>query len=643
MTSRHTYLKPGDGPDMRKTGKLTSIKADLHTVMETVLDGLIIIDSDGLIQTFNLAAEKIFGYTPEEVIGRNVNMLMPEPYHSQHDGYLSHYLKTGEKKVIGIGREVSGRRKNGSVFPMELGINEMPVGGSRMFVGTIRDITERKEAEERAVEEAARVMAITNTVLDGLITINEQGLIQTFNPAAEKIFGYTQEEVFGQNVMMLMPEPYYSQGDSYLRHYLKTKVNKVIGIGREISGRRKDGSVFPMELGINEMPVGGERMFVGTARDITERKKAEERAVEEAARWLAITNTVLDGLITINEQGEIQTFNPAAEYIFGYTQEEVIGQNLNLLVPQSTAQRRVHYFKDYLRTGEKKVLGVRREFYGVRKDGTRFPMEFDFNEMPLGGERMFVGTLRDITGRKEDERKILQHIEALKHSNQELDDFAFIASHDLREPLRGLSNNAMFLYEDFAEQLGKDGEARLLRMTYLCERMERLVNDLLYFSRLGRQELAIQKTDLNEIISDIESLMETTLQQVNARIVIPKPLPVIVCDLPRITEVFRNLITNAVKYNDKPEKIVEISCEDKSGERVFCVRDNGVGIPLQFHNDVFRLFKRLNNEDDSVKGTGAGLTFVKKILERHHGRIWIESQMGQGTAFYFTIGQGEQT
>lgn len=245
MTSRHTYLKPGDGPDMGKTGKLTSIKADLHTVMETVLDGLIIIDSDGLIQTFNLAAEKIFGYTPEEVIGRNVNMLMPEPYHSQHDGYLSHYLKTGEKKVIGIGREVSGRRKNGSVFPMELGINEMPVGGSRMFVGTIRDITERKEAEERAVEEAARLMAITNTVLDGLITINEQG--------------------------------------------------------------------------------------------------------------------------------EIQTFNPAAEYIFGYTQEEVIGQNLNLLVPQSTAQRRVHYFKDYLRTGEKKVLGVRREFYGVRKDGTRFP------------------------------------------------------------------------------------------------------------------------------------------------------------------------------------------------------------------------------------------------------------------------------
>ena len=165
------------------------------------------------------------------------------------------------------------------------------------------------------------------------------------------------------------------------------------------------------------------------------------------------------------------------------------------------------------------------------------------------------------------------------------------------------------------------------------------MNDLLYFSQLGRQELAIQNTDLNAIIADIESMMETSLREANATIDILEPLPTITCDLPRITEVFRNLITNAVKYNDKPEIRVQIGCNHTQSGNVFFVRDNGVGIPATFYADVFRIFKRLNDEDDDVKGTGVGLTFVKKIVERHNGQIWIESEMGVGSTFYFTVGE----
>ncbi len=167
--------------------------------------------------------------------------------------------------------------------------------------------------------------------------------------------------------------------------------------------------------------------------------------------------------------------------------------------------------------------------------------------------------------------------------------------------------------------------------------MERLVNDLLYFSRLGRQELAVQRTDLNEVIQDIESMMESSLQEANATIRIIDRLPTITCDLPRITEVYRNLITNSIKYNDKTVRTVEIGSEVCVGERIFYVRDNGIGIPTDFYSDVFRIFKRLNDEDDSIKGTGVGLTFVKKIIERHHGRIWIESLVGTGTTFFFTL------
>ena len=176
--------------------------------------------------------------------------------------------------------------------------------------------------------------------------------------------------------------------------------------------------------------------------------------------------------------------------------------------------------------------------------------------------------------------------------------------------------------------------------------MERLVNDLLYFSRLGRQELAIQSTDMNAVIHDIESTLEVFLQERHARITIPKPLPTVTCDVTRVTEAFRNLITNAVKYNDKPEKTVEIGFlhehalpDGSIASNVFYVRDNGKGIPSEFYEEIFRIFKRLQSSKDSQEeGTGAGLTFVKKIIERHDGRIWLESEIGKGTTFYFTLG-----
>jgi light-regulated signal transduction histidine kinase (bacteriophytochrome) len=176
--------------------------------------------------------------------------------------------------------------------------------------------------------------------------------------------------------------------------------------------------------------------------------------------------------------------------------------------------------------------------------------------------------------------------------------------------------------------------------------MEQLINNLLYFSCLGRQELAIQLTDVNEIIRDIETMSETVLNECNATITVPNELPIISCDKVRMIEVFRNLIMNAVKYNTNDTRHVEIGyCHemqvDKTNEQnIFYVKDNGIGIAEEFHEDIFRIFKRLNAEDDDKKGTGAGLTFVRKIVQRHGGRVWLQSALGEGTTFFFTVEQG---
>ncbi len=363
--------------------------------------------------------------------------------------------------------------------------------------------------------------------------------------------------------------------------------------------------------------------------------------LQQSEMELAILRTVLDGVIVIDARGTIQCFNPAASRIFGYTPAEVLGRNVRMLMPDPYHREHDSYLSNYIGTGERKVIGIGREVAGKRKDGTIFPMELGVNEMRVEGRHSFVGTIRDISERKDNERKIDEYIAALQKSNQALDEFAYIASHDLKEPLRGLSNNASFLKEDMADRLDEDATRRIDRIIFLAERLEQLVNDLLYFSRLGRQELAIQATDLNEVITEIAEVIEATPHEGEVFIQVPEPLPTIVCDRPRITELFRNLISNAVKYNDNAEKRIEIGWKPGALAPVFHVRDNGIGIDSRFHEEIFRIFKRLNSEDDDRKGTGVGLTFVRKIVERHGGAIWLESAPGAGTTFFFSLQQPE--
>jgi PAS domain S-box-containing protein len=252
----------------------------LRAVVETAVDGVILIDDRGLIQMFNPACERLFGYAFDEVQGKNVKMLMPDPYHHEHDGYLENYRKTGQQKIIGIGREVIGRRKDGSTFPMDLSVGESREDGETIFVGVIHDLTERKQTEAALRQGAEQLRAVIETAVDGVILIESHGLIKVFNPACERLFGYQAEEVLGKNVKLLMPPPFHEEHDSYLDNYKQTGKRKIIGIGREVVGQRKDGSTFPMDLSVGEAWEGDEAVFVGIIHDLSDRKRAEEQLIQ---------------------------------------------------------------------------------------------------------------------------------------------------------------------------------------------------------------------------------------------------------------------------------------------------------------------------------------------------------------------------
>src|SRR5271170_2854019 len=257
-----------------------------RAIVNTAIDAIVVIDRTGTIRSVNHATEGLFGYAAEELIGCNVKRLMPEPYAGQHDTYLVNYLRTGNKKIIGIGREVVGQRKDGSVFPMDLSVGEARDGDEPVFIGIIRDITDRKAAEFAQRESELRLRSIIDTVPDAIVVIDAQGTIQSFSPAAERLFGYDSNEVIGHNVNILMPTPYREAHDGYIERYLRTGERRIIGIGRVVTGRRRDGETFPMELQVGEFTSAGDRYFTGFVRDLTERQEAERRIQDLQAELL---------------------------------------------------------------------------------------------------------------------------------------------------------------------------------------------------------------------------------------------------------------------------------------------------------------------------------------------------------------------
>jgi len=268
--------------EMVSAREATARAERLDTILNTTVDGIIVIDARGRIEAFNPAAEWLFGYPAAEVLGRNVSMLMPSPHHEQHDRYLEHYLSTGEAKIIGTGREVIGRRRDGSQFPLGLSVGEMRIGGERKFTGLLHDLSKRAGLESQLGASEAKWRAVVDSAVDGIIVIDAHGRVESFNPAAERLFGYEASEVLGRNVDMLMPSPYREEHDTYLARYLVTGRAKIIGAGREVQGKRKDGTVFPLHLSVGEIVVQGERKFTGILHDLSGRVRMEEQLREQA-------------------------------------------------------------------------------------------------------------------------------------------------------------------------------------------------------------------------------------------------------------------------------------------------------------------------------------------------------------------------
>lgn len=494
-----------------------------------------------------------------------------------------------------------------------------------------------------------RLRAILDTAVEGIITIDERGIVESMNRAAESLFGFQSAEVVGRNVSMLMPSPYREAHDGYLDRYLKTGHAKIIGIGREVVGQRKDGSVFPMDLSVSEVRLADRRLFTGFVRDITERKEAEKRL----SYYAAIVESTEDAIVAKTLDGIITSWNRGAESLFGYSREEAIGQPIMMLIPPDRAGEE-HAILKSVREG----LPVGRfETVRRRKDGRLIDVSVTISPIraPDGTIIGASKVARDITDRKHAEARLAALAQTLAEKNRELETIVYIASHDLRSPLvniqgfsRELSHACAALRERLASGSAGDQDRVEIRrlldedipeaLEYIeagVTKIDSLLAGFLRYSRLGRVALRIEKLDMNAILASIMNAMEFQVKRDAVRVTV-EPLPHCRGDATLISQVFSNLIENAVKYRSphRPCEIV-VSGKLENDCAIFAVRDNGRGIAPEHQAKVFEIFHRLNPNES--EGEGLGLTITQRILERHGGRIWVESRPDAGATFFVSL------
>jgi len=368
--------------------------------------------------------------------------------------------------------------------------------------------------------------------------------------------------------------------------------------------------------------------------------------LESASRLKAIFENAIDGIITIDARGTIEMLNPAASRLFGYEPAELIGQNVRVLMPEPDKSSHDDYIENYHRTGIGRIIGIGREVTGLRKDGVTFPFHLSISEVFLPNRKLYTGIIRDITDQKIAEEKLRRYAAELERSNHDLQDFAYVSSHDLQEPLRKIQAFGDRLKARETERLSDQGKEYIDRMLNAAARMQNLINDLLAFSRVDTQAQPFTRVDLNHILQGVLSDLEVNIEKTNAQIE-AAPLPEIEGEPTQLRQLFQNLIANAIKFR-KPDEAPRIRIMSRKIQRKahltstpgdelldILVEDNGIGFEEKYLDRIFNVFQRL--EGQKYEGSGIGLALCRKIAIRHGGNITARSQPGKGSVFIVTL------
>lgn len=733
---------------------------NFRVALEAVPNAMIMIDGAGHIVFVNSQMEMLFGYTKDELIGQTVETLVPERFRPHHPEYRTGFFAAPQARPMGAGRDLYGRHKDGREIPVEIGLNPMATAEGTFVLASIIDITERKRAEERfrQVIEGSPI---------GKLMIDREGRINLVNAQIEKSFGYSRDELLGQPIEMLVPERFRAAHPAYRKGFIANPVTRPMGAGRDLYGLRKDGSEFPVEIGLNPLETEQGVMVLGTIVDITERKQAEEKLRRSQEQLAGIIGSAMDAIITVDDEQRIVLFNAAAERMFLYPAEDALGQPLDRFIPERFRPVHQEHIQNFGRTHvTRRSMGALGALFGLRADGEEFPIEASISQIVSDGRKLYTVILRDITERKraeealkeqarildlapvlirdlngrilfwnagseqmygwkqdealektthsllqtefprpieeikarlyahghwegelihtrrdgerivvashwvlhrdeqgkpkailevnnditerrraeeevrrlnaELEQRVEERTAQLQAANKELEAFSYSVSHDLRAPLRHINGFSQALLEDYADKLDEEGKSYLREVRGASQEMAQLIDDVLQLARVTRSEMRREAVNLSYLANEVMAELRKREPQREVTIKIEKGLTTR-GDKRLLKIVLMNLLGNAWKFTSKREHAeITFGREQKDGESFYYVRDNGAGFEMAYADKLFGAFRRLHTADE-FEGTGIGLATVQRIITRHGGRVWAEGKVNEGATFYFTL------
>jgi len=640
--------------------------------LHSIGDAVIATDAAARVTLLNPLAERLTGWTQAQASGRPVDEIFKI---INKETRLSANVPVAETlahgTVQGLANHTVVIARNGS--ECDIADSCAPIRDrDGQVIGAVlvfRDVTEEYAAQQALRDSTALIQTILNTVADGIITIYARGgMIKTVNPAAERMFGYSGIELVGQNFSLLIPELDQDQRNGSLEYYSASDEARAVGLGREVLGRRQDGSVFPMEMAVSEMWLGGERYFTGILRDTTARKQAEEALLQAGALQSAIFNSANFSSIATDAKGVVQIFNVGAERMLGYTAAEV----MNKVTPAdiSDSKEVIARAKELsLELGtqiepgfEALVFKASRgiediyELTYIRKDGSRFPAVVSVTAL-RDAQGVIIGYLligTDNTARKrvEAERAVLD--QALRDKNVELEsarqaadkanlaksEFLSSMSHELRSPLNAILGFAQ-LMESGVPPPTASQKASIDQILHGGWYLLELINEILDLALIesGKLSLSMEPIALPDVLLDCQAMIEPQAQKSDIRISFPQfSAPCFVnADRTRVKQVIVNLMSNAIKYN-RVGGTVEVTCKKVAAQRLrISVRDSGEGLSAEKVTQLFQPFNRLGQEVGAEEGTGIGLVVSKRLVELMGGEIGAQSIVGTGSVFWFEL------
>lgn len=574
---------------------------------------IIFCDLQGNILYTNKAFTTHYDWKQEEILNKNFNILLEESdkktFQNQIQQLLFHEIE--------IKFESFRNTKSGKKIMISSSLSRV-YDESGKIIGI--------SALESIIPEQIRVKNLSQELLekapDAIIVANHAGQIVLINKQTEKMFGYLREELLGNQIEILLPDHLSKIHVEHRDNFFKHPKTREMGEGKDLFAKKKDASIFPVEISLSPVSFDGFTYVSAAIRDISVRKNMQKELKINELRFRSVTENALDSIITFNKDLEVLTYNLASEKMFGFSNEKIVGKKIDRLFVNLD-------LKDLLREhdSESKLKGFQKLIVCKRADDFEFPAEISMSQMSIEGDSIFILITRDVTEREK--------LDKLKK------EFVSTVNHELRTPLTSIKGSLSLILGGKCGQMNEQA-LHLLEIAFRnSERLANLINDLLDIEKIesGKMDFGWEKIELSSLIRQVVMINEPYAEKLNVKLCVEDLPPEVYVDgdSNRLIQVFTNLLSNAIKFSPQDETVI-IKLELLNRKVRISVKDNGPGIPEEFHSRIFQRFSQLDSSDQKPKGgTGLGLYISKLIVEHLSGKIGVVSTPGEGATFFVEL------